>query len=287
MKKLQFAVFLIFSFALTIFSQSDIVAVTSIVKIKNEKHAEAAFYYDNNWKVLRKQALQKGYIHSYEFIEARADEKTDFDFITITRFTDQAQYEKAEENFRVLMEPRGGPKLLNDLKPDDFREIVFVMTGKSLFATVGLPDAKTSGQCDSADLKFFDFLNGNWKGKDGASKVSVTKILNGCGSRELWAEKESDSDRIFLANLTRTYDAASKKWYLTFIANDLVPQVWEGRFENGNWYFYRDWELNGKPRRSRTFWQKTSDQGFERIVEQLNDDGKTWRLHVKSGYTKN
>lgn len=140
MKKIHFAALLIFCFSLTVFSQSEVVSVTSIVKVKNEKRAEAAFYYENNWKVLRKLALEKGYIHSYEFIEAKADEKADFDFITITRFKDQAQYEKAEENFRIIMEPRGGPKLLNDLKPVDFREIVFDKIGKSLFVTK--PDEK-------------------------------------------------------------------------------------------------------------------------------------------------
>lgn len=135
MKKLHFTALLIFCFSLTVFSQSEVVSVTSIVKVKNEKRAEAAFYYQNNWKVLRKQALERGYIHSYEFIEAKADEKADFDFITITRFKDQAQFEKAEENFRKLMEPRGDPKLLNDVKPDDFREVVFVKIGKSLLVT--------------------------------------------------------------------------------------------------------------------------------------------------------
>jgi dienelactone hydrolase len=71
-----------------------------------------------------------------------------------------------------------------------------------------------------------------------------------------------------------------------FTANDLIPQVWEGRRENGNWIFYRNWELNGKKRRSRTFWTKDSDKGFTKIVEQLNDDGKTWRLHDKAEFEK-
>lgn len=135
MKRLSFVALLVCFLSLTAFSQSEVVTVVSIIKVKNNKHAEASFYYENNWKVLRKQALAEGIIHSYEFVEAKADEKADFDYVTITRFDDQAQFDKAEENFAKIMEPRGDPKLLNDLKPNEFREVVYVKIGKSLFGT--------------------------------------------------------------------------------------------------------------------------------------------------------
>lgn len=135
MKRLTVAAFLVCFLSLSAFSQSEVVTVVSIIKVKNEKRAEASFYYENNWKVLRKQALAKGIIHSYEFVEAKANEKADFDFVTITRFEDQAQFEKAEENFGKLIEMRGDMKLLNDLKPEEFREVVFVKFGTSLFGT--------------------------------------------------------------------------------------------------------------------------------------------------------
>lgn len=113
-------------------AQEKIVTVFEAVKIKNEKRAEAVYYYENNWKVLREQAVKKGYIHSFEFFESKADEQAGFDLVLITRFKDQAQYEKAEENFKELIEAKGGLRLLNELKPGEFRQRVFVKVGNSI-----------------------------------------------------------------------------------------------------------------------------------------------------------
>lgn len=133
--------------------------------------------------------------------------------------------------------------------------------------------------CGREELKFFDPLLGEWEQRDGAAKMKITRILDGCVIQEVWEFAD------FSAVLLRNYDSRTKKWYLTFTAHDLVPQVWEGRLENGNWIFYRDWQLNGRPRRSRTYWT-FAKAGFTKIVEQLNDDGKTWRLHVKDVFQK-
>lgn len=153
---------------------------------------------------------------------------------------------------------------------------VFVFSLLSIFAFS--LSANAQDDCNAKELKEFDFLLGDWKQKENSGTLQITKILDGCGIQEVW-ELEG-----FNAVLLRTYDSKTKKWYLTFTAHDLVPQVWEGRKENGVWIFYRDWELNGKPRRSRTFWTKDADGSFTRFVEQLNDDGKTWRPHVKDSY---
>ena len=75
--------------------------------------------------------MKKGYIHSFELMDAKADDKADFDIVLITRFTDQAQYEKAESNFQEIIRKSGGLKLLNESKPSEFRQNVFVKVGKS------------------------------------------------------------------------------------------------------------------------------------------------------------
>lgn len=280
MKKLLFLNLFILGLSLIIFSQTQIITVFEAVKIKNDKRAETLFYYENNWKKLRVSALEKGYIHSFELIEAKADEKADFDVVLITRYKNQKQFDKSEERFQELIKQRGELKLLNDLKPSDFRQNLFVKIGKSNLMTKKHSQNKPSVRCNSSNLKFFDFLVGNWDEKGTSGKKTIKKNLEGCGTHESW-ELEG-----FNAVLLRSHDEQTKKWYLTFTAHNLTPQIWEGRFENGNWFFYRDWELNGKPRKSRTYWKRTSNKGFERVVEQLNDDGKTWRLHVKSSYEK-
>lgn len=280
MKKLLFLNLFILGLSIVIFSQTRIITVFEAVKIKNDKRAETLFYYENNWKQLRVSALEKGYIHSFELFEAKADEKADFDVVLITRYKNKKQFDKSEERFQELIKQRGELKLLNDLKPSEFRQNLFVKIGKSNLMTKKNSQNKSSVKCNSSNLKFFDFLVGNWNEKGTSGKKTINKNLEGCGTQEIW-ELEG-----FNAVLLRSYDEQTKKWYLTFTAHNLTPQIWEGRLENGNWYFYRDWELNGKPRKSRTYWKKASNKSFERIVEQLNDDGKTWRLHVKSIYEK-
>ena len=134
--------------------------------------------------------------------------------------------------------------------------------------------------CEGTELRSFDFLVGDWKEVGSNGRKSISKSLNGCGLIETW---ELDG---FSAILLRTYHNATKSWHLSFAAHDLVPQVWYGRFEEGNWYFYREWELNGVKRVSRTFWKRLGTDGFERIVEQSLDLGKTWKPHVNAKYRR-
>jgi hypothetical protein len=136
MKRLLILTLTIYFLALTVFSQSTTITVIETVKIKDNKRAEALFYYENNWKLLREKALEKGSIHSYELIEATADEKADFDIVLVTRYAHQAQFDKSEENFQKLIKElitdKGGLKLKNKLKPADFRQNMFVKIGKSI-----------------------------------------------------------------------------------------------------------------------------------------------------------
>lgn len=110
------------------FSQQ--ISSMDFVKVKNNHFEETEFYYDNNWKKLREIALQRGIIHSYELKKVKSGtEEKQFDFILITTYQDQAQYDASEEEFdKIIAEVRktnDGPKLLNQIKPSDFREILY------------------------------------------------------------------------------------------------------------------------------------------------------------------
>lgn len=131
-RKIIVACFLIISgLSLNAAARTEIVSVLEAVRIKNDKRAEALYFYEKNWKALREEALKKGYIHSFELIEVVAGERNGFDLILITRYENRTQFDKSEENFQALIKQQGSLKLLNDLKPGDFRESVFSITGKS------------------------------------------------------------------------------------------------------------------------------------------------------------
>jgi hypothetical protein len=103
------------------------VSVIDFVKIKNDKTKEALFFYENNWKVYRDSALQKKYISAYRLLTTNADSMGNFDIMLITEYADRAQFQLSEQRFNQIIKTvrPDGPKLLNDLKPDDFRKHVF------------------------------------------------------------------------------------------------------------------------------------------------------------------
>lgn len=110
------------------------IAVTELVKIVNGKRDEAVFYYRNNWMKLRKEAVKRGYIESFELQLGDPKEEADFDIVLITRYADRAQYEASEPNFQKLIKELLpiGPVRLNEAVPDEFRKSAGVRTTESV-----------------------------------------------------------------------------------------------------------------------------------------------------------
>lgn len=93
------------------------------VQIVDGNKAEALYYYQNNWKQLREKAIEKGYIHSYQFLEVEATEGAPFHIILISNYGNEEQFAKREEHFSELIEARGDLRLMNEKKPGEFRKI--------------------------------------------------------------------------------------------------------------------------------------------------------------------
>jgi hypothetical protein len=132
MKKLITLIFL-FS-AIRSLSQSRTVSQIDFVRIKDARQAEALYFYENNWKVYREAALKKGYIRSYNLLTTKADSLANFDLMLVTEYADSAQFKSSEAHFQqIIKELRpGGPKLLNELKPADFRINLYSKVANSL-----------------------------------------------------------------------------------------------------------------------------------------------------------
>ncbi len=86
---------------------------------------ETRFYYKNNWKQLRIQALEKNYISSYQLLEVEPTADWPVSFVLITTYGNKEQYDKREDNFGKLIEARGDLRLLNDKKPGEFRKFFY------------------------------------------------------------------------------------------------------------------------------------------------------------------
>lgn len=126
---------LLFSVAIIV-THAQTVLVMDFVKVKEGRQAEALFFYENNWKMYRDIALEKGFITAYRLEKTMADSSASFDLVLITEYADSSMYRKSEENFRdILSSTRpNGPLLLNELKPADFRQNVFVKVTETLYS---------------------------------------------------------------------------------------------------------------------------------------------------------
>jgi hypothetical protein len=112
-----------------------IISMLDFVKVKGGKRDEARYFYENNWRAYRAEAVKRGVIDSYEYVEVAAPHNAAFDIILITRYKGEAQFKNSEKAFEPIMKelrPKG-PLLKGTFKPDDFREIVYSYTSRSIF----------------------------------------------------------------------------------------------------------------------------------------------------------
>ena len=110
------------------------------IKVKDGKRQETLYFYENNWKVYRDIALQKGYIKSYRLMTTQPDSIADFDIILLTEYADSTSLNAGEERFqKIIKEVRpNGPKLLGTSKPNEFRQNLFFRRAETVFS----PDNK-------------------------------------------------------------------------------------------------------------------------------------------------
>ncbi len=101
------------------------ITTMDFVEVLNDHQQETLYYYNNNWKVLREMALAKKYIAEYQFLITPVDEESKVSIILMTTYANQDQYDKREVHFEELIKKKGALNLMNEIKPKDFRKIVF------------------------------------------------------------------------------------------------------------------------------------------------------------------
>jgi hypothetical protein len=113
------------------------VAVYDFIKIKNGKNKEAMYYYENNWKFYRDIAIKKNFITAYKMVTCQPDSLAGFNLILITEYADSTAYSKSEERFsEIIKETRpNGPLLLNEIKPQDFRDNLFFRKAETIISS--------------------------------------------------------------------------------------------------------------------------------------------------------
>lgn len=113
--------------------------IMDFVQVKDNHVAEAIYYYEQNWKLYREAALQKGFITGYRIVQTQPDSLAPFDLVLITEYADSIQYSQSEKNFEGIIRALrpNGPVLLNELKPAAFRRNLFFKAASQLTGSSG------------------------------------------------------------------------------------------------------------------------------------------------------
>lgn len=112
-------------------AQKDTYVIMDIVKVKNGLWNEALYFFENNWKVFREEAIKQDIISSYQMLVNQADSVNN-NIVLITEYPDSLSYRKSEENFRPILKKfrPNGPAYLNDKRRNDFVETLVFNTYK-------------------------------------------------------------------------------------------------------------------------------------------------------------
>lgn len=125
MKKLNLLILLGFLFYQQTYAQKASYVAMDIIKVKNGLWNEALYFFENNWKVYREEAIKQGIISSYQMLVNKADSVSN-NIILITEYPDSLSYLKSEENFRPILKKLRpeGPAYLNEKRRNDFVQTI-------------------------------------------------------------------------------------------------------------------------------------------------------------------
>jgi len=93
------------------------------VKVKDGHLADLLEFYKLNWKEARKHAKKAKYVTDYKLYVL--PEATDYQVILMTKYPNQAQFDRREENFqKIFTKYKPKPILVNGKGPRDMSEII-------------------------------------------------------------------------------------------------------------------------------------------------------------------
>jgi hypothetical protein len=144
---------------------------------------------------------------------------------------------------------------------------------------------------ENAETRYFDFWPGTWyRVVDGKMDTTSTRFKVSCSVHAAAYEEEwrtvIDSTTTLYATALRAWDKTNVRWMYTWVSDNGLFQVWEGRKVNDDWYIYRPFDINGDKYFSRQAWIPDGPNRLMRISEKSYDNGKTWQLRFKEYFER-
>ena len=160
----------------------------------------------------------------------------------------------------------------------------------SLLASAPFARAQTDAPPPpSPEMSYYDFWPGTWvrivNGRVDlkASSFRVTRGIHAAAFEEEWRQVD-EKGVVRLSRAIRAWDQVSNRWMLTWVSDNALFQVWEGRKYGDRWYIVREFEVGGRRFLSRQAWWPEDPNRVIRVMERSFDDGKSWELRSRTEY---
>jgi hypothetical protein len=136
------------------------------------------------------------------------------------------------------------------------------------------------------DAQYFDFWEGTWylikedNSLDSLTYFKVKKSVHPAAYIEEWQFGNQNKSIAI-----RAWDKTNQKWGFVWVSDNGLYQVWDTRKVDGNWFIYKEFDINGDKYLSRQGFIPNSDGTVTRISEKTYDS-KKWELRFKQKLKK-
>lgn len=143
---------------------------------------------------------------------------------------------------------------------------------------------------DTEDAHYFDFWPGTWvemvegKPDPSATTFSVTESVHSAAFEEVWKLVYGGTTHHSVA--LRAWDQTQHRWMFTWVSDNGLFQVWEGRKFGDDWYIVREFEVDGERFLSRQAWLPASENELVRVMERSFDGGQTWEPRSRTRFKR-
>jgi hypothetical protein len=167
--------------------------------------------------------------------------------------------------------------------------VLVLLAASPLCAEVAAQD--TRPLVDEPELHYFDFWAGTWhrvvagRVDTAATRFVVTPGVHPGAWEETWRQR-LDSATVLHARAFRVWDKTTRLWMYVWVSDNGLFQVWEGRKVGADWYFYREFDIQGDRYLSRQAWLPAGPGQLVRISERSSDTGGTWQLRFREEYQR-
>lgn len=102
--------------------QAPYATTLDIIECRPGYERECLYFYENNWKLFREEALDRNFISGYQILRTAPDSISAVTLLLLTEYPDSTTFAETEDNFQPLMgELRpDGPDLLNSVSRSEF-----------------------------------------------------------------------------------------------------------------------------------------------------------------------